>query len=264
MPQETRKITNFQSAGKNFVKNVAVILVGVQGPRNVGSICRAMGNFGCSDLRLVNPATDHLCEEALHMAVKAGHILNTAKVYAGLVDALADCHLSFGTTRRFGKYRKNCFFPEEAAYKISEIPSGFKAALIFGREDNGLTTSELSLCRYFMTIPTTAGLPSMNIAQAVAVCLYELFKITEKLSTSPARKADLPATVEQQEKMLQHMKKVMLAIEYLNPQNPEHIFMTYRRIMSRAELTERDIRILRGFWAKIEWATAKKRSGEAG
>lgn len=257
MRNENEQNAKFQATGKVFMENIAVILVGVQGPRNVGSICRVMGNFGCSDLRLVTPETDHLCEEALHMAVNAKHILKSAKIYAGLINALADCHLSFGTTRRLGKYRENCFFPEEVASKISAISSGYRTALVFGRENSGLTTSELSLCRYFMTIPTAPDLPSMNIAQAVTVSLYELFKITEILSESSTQKADPPATMVQQERMLQHMKKIMLDIEYLNPQNPEHIFMVYRRIMGRAELTEREIRILRGFLAKIEWATVK-------
>ncbi len=92
-----------------------IVLVGVQGPRNIGSICRVMGNFGCRDLRLVAPEADHLCTEARHMAVKSAHILETANVFDRLEDAIADCHLSFGATRRFGKYRELFYSPAAAA-----------------------------------------------------------------------------------------------------------------------------------------------------
>lgn len=233
-----------------------IVLVGVQGPRNVGSICRVMGNFGCRDLRLVLPEADHLCDEARHMAVKSSDILEAAKVFDRLENAIADCHLSFGATRRFGKYREQFFSPSAAAEEIWRAPRPGKAALVFGREDNGLTTRELSLCRHFLTIDTDSQLPSMNIAQAAAVCLYEIYQ-RRGAEAMDRENRPLPATAAQQEAMLQHMKKAMLGIEYLNPQNPEHIFLTYRRIFSRASLDEREIRILHGLWARIEYITGK-------
>ena len=95
--------------------NLCVILVGSQGERNIGSVARAMANFGISDLRLVAPQVDHLDDEARKMAVKASVLLEDAKVYADLKDALDDCHYSYATTRRFGKYRENFLHPDSAA-----------------------------------------------------------------------------------------------------------------------------------------------------
>ena len=225
------------------MQNIIVILVGAQGPRNIGSICRAMGNFGCHALRLVRPETDHLCEDARHMAVKAGHILEATTIFDSLPEALADCKISFGTTRRFGKYRQDFFLPEQMA-QMAVPQKHLKTALVFGREDSGLTTAELTLCRYFLSIPTDPALASMNLAQAVSVCLYEIFKQQE------------PASAAQQEEMLRHMRRAMISIGYLNVQNPDHIFRTYRRILNRSELSEREVRILHGLWAKMEWAAA--------
>ena len=139
-----------------------IVLVGAQGPRNIGSICRVMGNFGCRDLRLVAPETDHLCLEARHMAVKSGDILEGAEVFGSLEDALADCHLSFGSTRRFGKYREQFYSPGTAAEAIHRTAGQGRAAFVFGREDNGLTTGELSICQHFLTIDTDTSLPSQT------------------------------------------------------------------------------------------------------
>lgn len=233
-----------------------IVLVGAQGPRNIGSICRVMGNFGCRDLRLVAPEADHLCTEARHMAVKSGDILESAEVFGSLEEAIADCHLSFGSTRRFGKYRERFYSPERAAEAIYRASGQARAAFVFGREDNGLTTGELSICQHFLTIDTDGSLPSMNIAQAVAVCLYETFGKKRQVE-GVLQREHLPAPVKQQEEMLQHMKKAMLGIDYLNPQNPEHIFMTYRRIFNRSDLDEREIRVLHGLWSRIEYIAGK-------
>lgn len=235
---------------------LCIVLVGVQGPRNIGSICRAMGNFGCRDLRLVAPETDHLCTEARHMAVKSGDILEAAEVYKSLEDAIADCHLAFGATRRFGKYREHLLSPRAAADLIYRVPHHGRVALVFGREDNGLTTRELSLCQHFLTIYTDPLLPSMNVAQAVAVCLYEVY-CSNRQEVKGEESDPLPAPVGLQEEMLNHMKRVMLSIDYLNPQNPEHIFLAYRRIFSRASLKEREVQILHGLWSRIEYIAEK-------
>lgn len=192
------------------------------------------------------------------MAVKSGDILEGAKVFGLLEDALADCHLSFGTTRRFGKYRDHFFSPSSAAEQIQRTSRQGRVALVFGREDNGLTTRELSLCRHFLTIDTDPLLPSMNLAQAVAVCLYETYKNTRQ-KAGGGESEPLPVLAALQEEMFRHMKRVMLDIEYLNPQNPEHIFLTYRRIFNRASLNEREVRILHGLWARIAYIAGKSR-----
>ncbi len=234
--------------------NCAVVLVEPQGPRNVGSVCRVMHNFEFDDLRLVAPVCDHLGEEARHMAVRSGHLLEEARVFSTLAEAIGDCQLVFGTTRRFGKYRDDFLYPESVAPLVMEAAG--RAALVFGREDNGLTTAELHLCHHFVTIPTSDRLPSMNLAQAVAVCLYQLHR--QGRQAPPACRRTL-APVHECEAMLDHMQSVLTDIGYLNPQNPDHIMRAWRRIFGRAGLSPRDVRILRGLWSAVEGMISRQR-----
>ncbi|WP_321370824.1 RNA methyltransferase [uncultured Desulfuromusa sp.] len=230
---------------------LTVVLVEPQGALNIGSACRAMLNFGCSSLRLVNPQVDHLSHDARLMAVKAATVLENARVFESLEDALSDCVLSFGTTRRFGRYREGLLRPDEAADRLLPVAQKDAVALVFGREDRGLFTSELDLCQHFITIPTDENLPSMNLAQAVSLCLYEVSKAKGRLTgqSGSGKKLANNATLES---MYQHMRQSLLHIGYLDPQNPDHILRTFRRILSRSSLNDRDVRILRGLFNQID------------
>ncbi|MFH1216935.1 MAG: RNA methyltransferase [Pseudomonadota bacterium] len=230
---------------------VSVVLVEPQGALNIGSVCRVMMNFGFTDLRLVKPRADHLSKESRDMAVKARELLKNARIFKTLGDALADCHLCFGTTRRFGRYRTDFLEPHEVSARISGLRPDSRAALVFGREDSGLTTAELDLCRHFVTIPADSALPSLNLAQAVAVCLYEIYK--GKCDHHLATKKPEPADNETLERMYSHMRESLLAAEYLDPQNPDHILHTFRRIFGRAGLDQREVSILHGLWSRIDW-----------
>lgn len=232
------------------LNQLMVVLVEPQGPRNIGSVCRAMANFGVSCLRLVNPQTDHLCHEARQMAVKATTLLEQAEIFTSLEAALADCELAIGTTRRFGKYREGLAPIATASTELLEQAQIGQVAMVFGREDKGLKTEELDLCQKFLTIPTSDSLPSMNLAQSVAVCLYECYKNAHGLDeTGKLRKR---ASVKTQEALFEHMKETLLDIGFLNPQNPEHIMRTFRRIFGRSGLDEREIRVLRGLFSRID------------
>src|SRR6266540_6078360 len=128
----------------NYRDNIAVVLVEPQNPGNIGMVCRAMKNMGLTQLRLVNPCQyDH--PEARKFAVWAKDLLQTAQVFSSLQEALVDSHHSVATTRRHGKYRQEIFTPMELVPKILPDLESRKAALVFGREDNGLTTEEVSL-----------------------------------------------------------------------------------------------------------------------
>jgi tRNA/rRNA methyltransferase len=239
------------------LSNLTVVLVAPGGALNIGSVARAMANFGVDDLRLVAPQTDHLQDAARKMAVKATPILEQAKVYDDLLQALADCHIAMGTTRRFGKYRENLLHPDEAAGTLLPLLDKGRAALVFGREDCGLKTEELDLCQRLITIPTSDLLPSMNLAQSVAVCLYEVAKVHgARPLAATGRKL---ATVSQLEEMFDHMRRSFREIGYLDPQNPEHILRAIRRFLGRAALEPREVRILRGMLSQIDWIEEERR-----
>ncbi len=228
--------------------DIAVVLVEPQGPLNIGSVCRAMANFGFSDLRLVNPQTDHLADEARLMAVKAGGLLESARVYPTLDAALSDRQYVLGTTRRFGQYRDDFLDPDGAAQCMHGLGASVPQALVFGREDRGLHTDELDLCQRFITIPTCDDFPSMNLAQAVSLCLYEVSK--KHTQAAPSTSDDL-ADNAAVESMFAHMRTSLTNIGYLVESNPDHMLRTYRRIFGRAGLTTRDVRVLRGLWRRI-------------
>jgi tRNA/rRNA methyltransferase len=240
------------------LEQVSVILVEPQGPLNVGAVCRVMMNFGFTDLRLVNPQADFLGDEARRMAVKAGTLLEGARLYGTLEEAVADCQLVIGTTRRFGKYREDFLHPEEAAELLLPWTDQGRVALLFGREDHGLSTAELDLCQRLMTIPTHDELPSMNLAQSVAVCLYEVSRAFGRAQGVRGGGKRL-ASGKMLEGMFQHMRRTLLAIEFLDAQNPDHVLRTFRRVFGRAGLNDREVRILQGLWSRIDWLDGELR-----
>jgi tRNA/rRNA methyltransferase len=240
------------------MQHIRIILVEPQGPINVGSICRLMMNFGLSSLCLVNPCEDYRSLASRRMALKAESFLNQAAVFPTLEAALADCHLAFGTTRRFGKYRDYFLTPEQSAVQALSQPTGTTVAFVFGREDRGLHTSELDLCHAFVTIPTDPNYPSMNLSHAVALVLYELRKkaLMDQTITNGNR---VQAQARDVENMFQHMRRTLLAAEYLDPQNPDHILRAFRRLFGRSGLDDREVRILRGLWSRIDWIDNERR-----
>ena len=232
--------------------NITIVLVEPQNPGNVGMVCRAMKNMGISLLRLVNPCRiDH--PEALKFAVNARDVLERAVTFPTLREALDDCTFSVATTRRHGKYRQEIFTPGEIATRIKEAQGAGRVALVFGREDSGLTTKEVALCRWQATIPTSPDFGSLNLAQAVLLFSYELF-MSEGKTTS--RKERVPAPGGELEILYEHMEQTLLRIGFLNPQNPDHIMRTLRRVFARAELDPREVAVLRGLMAQIDWAAS--------
>ncbi len=240
----------------NIREKIAVVLVEPQNPGNVGMVCRAMKNMGLRELRLVNPC-QYLHPEAHKFAVSAKDLLGTAKVFASLKEALSDSPLSVATTRRHGKYRQEIYPPDEIARKLFPELGHHRAALVFGREDNGLTTDELSLCRWHATIPSSGEYGSLNLAQAVLIFCYEIFKGSGEVHFAREREiADAAET----EDLLEHMESTLLRIGFLNPQNPAHIMRTFRRLLARAEPDSREVALLQGMMSQIDWL-ADNRTG---
>jgi tRNA/rRNA methyltransferase len=192
------------------------------------------------------------------MALKAESILTHAPVFQTLQQALADCHLAFGTTRRFGKYREDFLNPEQGAGRALAQPPGSRVAFVFGREDRGLHTSELDLCQFFITIPTHSAYRSMNLSHAVSLLLYELRKGAMDLP-SMSNDDPVPALAADVENMFQHMRRTLLAAEYLDPQNPDHVLRTFRRLFGRTGLNDREVRILQGLWSRIDWIERERK-----
>ena len=233
----------------NFM-NLRIVLVRPQYSGNIGAVARAMRNFSVRDLALVNPAPVQRTQ-AETMAVHARDVLDHMQIHTSVQSAIADCGLVVGTTCRTGLYREDSVTPRTLAPHILAMANSNRVALVFGCEDSGLSNDELRYCHRLMTIPTDAAYPSLNVAQAVLLCCYEVFLVTQE--ERPAPPARLLAVAEQQELMYEKLKHALLKVGFLHKDNPEHIMFAFRRILGRAGLEDRDVRILLGMARQIEW-----------
>lgn len=232
-----------------MLANIRVILVRPRGSGNIGSVARAMKNVGARELAIVGQARTRSFW-ARAMAVHGREILNAAQSYATIREAIADCGLVVGTTCRSGLYRKHSQTPRELAPKMFTATKNGKVALIFGPEDHGLSNKDLEHCQLLLTIPTHPDYPSLNVAQAAVICLYELYlaSLTDQENTDIKR-----ADAEQIERLFDIMRNSLLKIGFLDSENPEHMLLAFRRIFGRAGLEEKDVRILTGMFRQIEW-----------
>ncbi|HEX9078349.1 MAG TPA: RNA methyltransferase [Desulfuromonadaceae bacterium] len=235
------------------LEHISIVLVEPQSPGNIGMVCRAMKNMGLTRLRLVK-GCDRFHPEALKFAVAARDLLERAELFPDLASALADSTLTVGTTRRHGKYRQEIISPPQVAARLREQAGpDCRAAIVFGREDSGLTTDELSLCRWHATIPSAESYGSLNLAQSVLVFCYELGKAGA--SPGGGREVQLADSGEM-ETLFGQMAACLRKIGFLNEQNPEHIMRSLRRLFFRAELDSREVAILRGMLTQIDWAAS--------
>jgi tRNA/rRNA methyltransferase len=231
------------------LSNVRIILVRPRGAANVGAVARAMKNMGLRDLVLVQPAPMHAFWSKT-MAVHAGDVLDRMRRCGALAEAIADCGLVVGTTCRGGLYRAAAAPPRQAAAGIVAATTTNRVALVFGPEDSGLSNEDLKSCHQLLAIPTAPEYASLNLAQAVLVCAYELFVAAAAPAAEPAPTL---AEAERVERMFRHLRAAFLSIGFLHPDNPDHIMFAFRRILGRAGLEDHDVRILLGLARQIEW-----------
>jgi len=230
---------------------LSIILVEPQSPGNIGMVCRAMANFGVSDLRLVNPC-QHLHPEARKFAVGATPLLGSARIFPTLVSALEDLQFSFAATRRPGRLRGELLSIDAVAPQWRKMVRGGRLGLVFGREDAGLTTEEVTLCSHAVTIPTNAELGSLNLAQAVLIFLYALnSQAADPSPPSTAAAPPDPASLGELEALFVQMEKILARIAYLNPKKPAAVMVPLREIHRRATLSRPELNLLRGLWRQL-------------
>jgi tRNA/rRNA methyltransferase len=230
------------------LSNVRVVLVRPRGAANVGAAARAMKNMGLRDLMLVRPA---LMKSfwARAMAAHAEDVLHSVRQTDTLGEAVADCGLVVGTTCRGGLYRGAAEPPRVAAPPIAAAAATNRVALLFGPEDHGLSNEDLKACHRLIAIPADPAYASLNLAQAVMVCCYELYLAAA--GEPPAARALAPA--EHVDLMFQKLQAAFRRIGFLHPDNPDHIMFAFRRVLGRAQLETHDVNILLGLARQIEW-----------
>jgi tRNA/rRNA methyltransferase len=247
--------------------NIRIVLVEPAGPLNVGSVARVMKNMGLRHLVLVNPHCDPLGAEARQMAVHAADILETAQQVATLPLALEGCFRAIATTARPRDVAPTVPLepPRQSLPWLLDLPS----ALIFGPEDRGLSNAELNYAQRFVSIPSSAEYESLNLAQAVAVCCYELYQSVQEPYVAPLRSPvmqdDLDlAPLDAVDQYVEHLEKVLLNVGYLHPHTVASRMQKFRQMALRSQLSQPELAMLRGILRQVEWAAHQKTATELG
>ena len=249
------------------LSHVRIVMVNTTLPANIGSALRAMKTMGLSKLVLIAPKTyPHPDIDAL--AAGATDLIEQIEIVETLADAIKDCHLVFGTSARSRTIPWPLLDARPAAEKsISAVVNDQQdAAVVFGREDRGLTNEELAMANYHVTIPVNTDYGVLNVAQAIQVICYEMRMATlavvesaeDEAATMPVTDTesmqwDEPlVTHEQMEQFYPHIEKMLAEIEFLDPKNPRLLPLRLRRLFGRIQLDRMEYHLLRGIFSRVQ------------
>jgi tRNA/rRNA methyltransferase len=243
-----------QPQRRNNLDNLRVVLVATRNPLNIGAAARAMSNFGAAQLRAVNPY--EVAFREARSAVGAAELLAGAKEYSCVAEAVADCRLVVGTTAAGRRELQHELRRLEAGARaiIRQMRTG-PVALLFGSEKVGLSNEDMSHCDWLMRIPTREEHGSMNLGQAVAVCLYELVRETgtaEKKRPRPAVE-EPKAQAGEIERLTQLLCQVLGASGYIKPRVARATEEKLRRMLHRLDLSASDAELWLGMLRQIQW-----------
>jgi len=230
---------------------IRIVLVGTTHPGNIGAVARAMKNMGIHDLALVSPRYfPH--EEATARASGASDVLDNARLFRTLADAVSDCVYVAGASARSRTINWPSMGPRDCAERMIRESANGTVAAVFGPEKSGLNNDDLDLCHTLLTIPTDPGFSSLNLAMAVQVLTYEL-RVAGTLQQGPAFETEAPpATGEEMEHFYTHLERVLEDVGFLDPANPRHLMRRLRRLFIRARPDRNEVNILRGILAAVD------------
>ncbi len=249
--------------GLLVLQNIRVVLVNTSHPGNIGGAARAMKNMGLSRLVLVQPR-DFPSAEAVARAAGAVDVLDGARIVNTLEEALDNCSLVLGTSARDRHIPWPVLDPREcAAACIEQLDQACEVALVFGREDSGLTNDELQRCHFHVHIPSDPSFSSLNLGAAVQVLAYEVRMAwlaaqgqptkMAKLETH-AEQSSLPVTADELERFYSHMESTLVQIGFHDPENPRHLMSRLRRLYGRSNVSKLEMNILRGILTETQKA----------
>jgi len=242
-------------------QNIRIVLVNTSHPGNIGGVARAMKNMGFDQLVLVEPR-QFPAEEAMWRAASASDILEQATVVPSLEEAIADCQLVVGTSARGRRIPWPVLDPRRCAEQMHVAAQRDETvAVVFGREDRGLTNEELQLCNLHLHVPTHEDYTSLNLAMAVQIVVYELrmLAVADTLPAQADAEWDAPfATAENMERYYEHLEQTLAQIGFLDPAAPRQLMSRLRRLYGRVRLDEMELNILRGILTETQKSQAKK------
>lgn len=236
------------------LENIRIVLVNTSHPGNIGGVARAMKNMGIGRLYLVAPK-QYPDEQANWRAASAEDLLANAVVTETLEEAIGDCQFVVGTSARERRIPWPLLDPRRCAEQVGTISEDEQVAILFGREDRGLTNEELKLCNLHVSIPTSEAYSSLNLAMAVQIICYELHMLvaSENLPTEAYAQWDTPfSTGENMERFYTHLEETLVDLEFLDPAAPRQLMSRMRRLYSRVRLDEMELNILRGILTETQ------------
>lgn len=230
-----------------------IVLVNTSHPGNIGSTARAMKTMGLSELYLVGPA-EFPHPKAVEMASGASDILDQAVVVDTLDEAIADCTLVIGTSARMRTIPWPLLTPREMAEKVKGEAQDSQTAILFGREQSGLSNEELQRCHLHIHIPANPDYSSLNISAAVQVVAYELRVASLDQLTLLEEWDYRLATADEMEKFFTHLQEVLIEIDFLKTNAPRKLMTRLRRMFLRTRPDVMEMNILRGLLTAVQEA----------
>lgn len=250
-------------ASVNNLSNVRIVLVEPSHPGNIGGAARAMKTMGLEDLVLVNPGR-YPDPQAQWRAAGAQDVLEAATVCDDLATAIADRQWVVGTSTRVRRIPWPLQKAEDAAAGIIERMSDQKIAILFGREASGLANEELQKCHSHLVIPANPDYSSLNLAMAVQVVCYELYRQLEVFSIATDQWDRSPATSAELEGLIEHFEAVLVGSGFLNPENPGQTMTRLRRLLTRVTPDETEVQMLRGVLKQLGGSSGSVEGGPRG
>tara|TARA_B100000530_G_scaffold329832_1_gene272359 strand:- start:255 stop:1013 length:759 start_codon:yes stop_codon:yes gene_type:complete len=239
---------------KDYADSIKIVLVGTTHPGNIGAAARAIKTMGLRHLDLVCPK-EFPSEQAIYRSKAAKDILENARIYQSLLESVKDCEMVIGTSARNRKVPWPVLDPKNASKEInSNVRNNSKVAIVFGREDRGLTNEELGLCNLHVHIPTNEDYTSLNLAQAVQIMTYEVrmsFIGEDNIESDQEWDVDI-ATSDQTERLIEHMDELMQDVEFYDIENPRKLLMRVRRFFKRSGIDVMEANIFRGLFSTIQ------------
>jgi len=234
----------------DFLSRVRMVMVNTSHPGNIGAAARVMKNMGLSQLYLVEPVI-FPDGKATAMAAGADDILENAVQTETLEQALKGCQIVYATTARMRKLKHRVLLPDQAVTEAAQLQAKGDIAFVFGRERTGLTNHEISLCETLINIPTVADYSSLNVASAIQIIAYEIYRYHVQPDLPIVPSSDNLATHDELENFFQHLQDSMVTSGFLDVQKSPQIMPKLRHFFHRSQLQQSEVNILRGFLSAI-------------
>lgn len=236
-----------------MLDKIKIILVNTSHTGNIGSAARAMKTMGLSQLVLVDPVEPPDGKSSA-LAAGAGDVLANAQIVNTLEEAVADCGLVVGTSARSRTLSWPMLEPRECGEKLVAELKNYPVALVFGRENNGLSNEELQQCHFHVCIPANPDYSSLNLAAAVQTLSYEIRMAFLNETRLPEVESEYPLS-EELERFYSHLEQTLLKTNFIIPQHPGMVMTKLRRLFNRARPESQELNILRGILASIDKKT---------